>query len=687
MNELLSYIREERVKREVGAIWQTPKGWSAKRADRTEGGFPDRESAKAWLSGKGKPPGQKGPTQSKKDGAAELPPEVTTGLTRGPGSSTATGLMVGRGEKPSISQISARAVSRVDSDLFAYAGRGGKFRAKNFARLGVIAKDPELSEEQRQRASEMESELSEFLGSYNEYQSATGRRRQQLEKELQKQASDLQEKYKLFSNKSGTSFKTLDFGMRRRHIFGEGSGLSRDLVNAFGELGVDLKNSAEGDGVLKDTLGSASKPNLGSSVSANPTKGKGRGAPTIPGDETARSIFDGLAAAGVDIPGAYQQLYGPTEGDPPRLIRSGGENAEIHFRHSVENNKSLERTETALREAGMDKMADAVSAHRNRMKKIADNFPNMSPEEREKAVQQSYAEMALALSNPAMGGDRELAGTIMKNLAEVNLFDQEIVAGVEVYLPSHGSFPGADKLVVEKDEVFGERVSGISVKFGKSGAVYGMRAQSSTITLFHPDKFYHGITSGRPGEDGYELGARADCLETGTWSRLADESGYSEVYSSQELEDLRKLNEAAARDISRARGTTKGWEASERAFEATQERRRKKAQELIFGKKGEKRAALVDKLSEERVRILERDPLAFTSMMSVDAAIISGNGFPSLRHCTQDIADTDGVVDYAQQVKKGTPDLECWRPAWRSTGKRAGGLLISYNCPKEQGGN
>lgn len=75
LKEFLSYVlTEERVKREIGAVWQTPgKTWSAKRADRTQGGFTSREDAEAWLSGKGKAPGQEEPTGKKPE---KLPPEV-----------------------------------------------------------------------------------------------------------------------------------------------------------------------------------------------------------------------------------------------------------------------------------------------------------------------------------------------------------------------------------------------------------------------------------------------------------------------------------------------------------------------------------------------------------------------------------------------------------------------------------
>jgi len=53
LKEFLSYIvTESRVKREVGAVWQTPSGkWSAKRADRTQSGFATKDAADAWLAG------------------------------------------------------------------------------------------------------------------------------------------------------------------------------------------------------------------------------------------------------------------------------------------------------------------------------------------------------------------------------------------------------------------------------------------------------------------------------------------------------------------------------------------------------------------------------------------------------------------------------------------------------------
>jgi len=74
LKEFLSYIvTESRVKREVGAVWQTPSGkWSAKRADRTQSGFATKDAADAWLAGSTAAPAE--PTGVEK----EKPSEPTT---------------------------------------------------------------------------------------------------------------------------------------------------------------------------------------------------------------------------------------------------------------------------------------------------------------------------------------------------------------------------------------------------------------------------------------------------------------------------------------------------------------------------------------------------------------------------------------------------------------------------------
>lgn len=71
LREFLSYIlTEERIKHNVGDVWQTPsKKWSAKRAEGpggTQSGFDNEESARRWLSGKGPAPGKETPSGKQK---------------------------------------------------------------------------------------------------------------------------------------------------------------------------------------------------------------------------------------------------------------------------------------------------------------------------------------------------------------------------------------------------------------------------------------------------------------------------------------------------------------------------------------------------------------------------------------------------------------------------------------------
>lgn len=78
LKEFLSYILiEERVTHKVGDTWKTPRGtWTAKRADRTQGGFASQEAAKAWLSGTGKASGDDTETDQKPSTEPDLGSDI-----------------------------------------------------------------------------------------------------------------------------------------------------------------------------------------------------------------------------------------------------------------------------------------------------------------------------------------------------------------------------------------------------------------------------------------------------------------------------------------------------------------------------------------------------------------------------------------------------------------------------------
>lgn len=580
-----------------------------------------------------------------------------------------------------------RQLNSPDNDaIFGYIDnpRTRKTRASALARLTAISADENLSDEKKAAVLQLEDGIRDLLALWSDY-TTTGSKKS-LQK-AQKLAEQLHERYKFFSNSSGISFKTVMFGNKHRHIVGKGtprrngepSNLAAELVDIFEKLGINLRTAKQGDKVVKDRLSAASKPKMGTPSYGVDRAGKRKKDPSIPADPVVKKLFESMPF----IPEEFRSVFGPTE-NGQLMDNSGGKNAEAYFRHSVEQNTSLQETEKVLREEGMEGMADSIARHRQRMQKILENFSSMNPAEREKAVQDSYAQMAVELHKPPTG-DSELCGSIMKNIAEINLYDQEIAAGKEVYLPAPGSFPGADKLVRVGGGTKGERLAGISVKYGKSGKVYGMPAQSSTITLFHPDDFYHNITTGRPGVSGFELGVRSDCLEKENWQKLMDGSGHGSGFGSKESEALRRACIAAAQFIEKKRGSGKVTNIGVRnAFAAAEESDAAAAiHGILFGdpESKEKTDRMIRTFGEERTKLLRNNPLAFASVLAVDSAIVTGQGFPQLLHCHQEIEKTDGGdVRFAQAVEEGTTDLDCWHYNFRATDERGGGIIMGYNC-------
>jgi hypothetical protein len=578
-----------------------------------------------------------------------------------------------------------------EQELFAYLPpRSQAARMKSLQNLETIVNLPDLSKEQKVSAKLLQVGIHDILKAYSRYRVSGGKDKKAKEEIIQK-AHELNDKFKFFSNSAGTSFKTKEFGMRHRHFLAPGgyrkpdgspSNLAVEMVDIFEMAGIDVKNAEQGDKKLKRDLSTASKPSMGAAVhSIDTTVGKGKDKKKIPGSKVVQSVFKSMQF----IDEEYRQLFGPTSGDPPELIdNTGGKNAKAYFEHSVKNNVSLQETEMVLRESGMVEMADALKEHHERMVQILDTFDNTSPQDRERLVQQSYAQMAIKL-HKRPGGDPELCNSIMKNIAEINLYDQEIAAGKEVYLPAHGSFPGADKLVRTDAGTEGERIQSISVKYGKNGKVYGMYAQSNTILLYHPDKIYHNVTSGRPGRTGYELGVRADCLEKENWNRFMRDSGYSTVFSPQEVELLRSKFEEISHHITQQRDKIGKFKNKDiqNILEKTMSKHKDEMLSLIFGNppSEERIQKMTELFGTERLSLLKRLPLAFPSMLVVDSAIITGNGFPQLSHCHQEIGDRGtGDPDFIQEVEAGTSKLECWHFNFRAADERSGGLIMGYHC-------
>jgi hypothetical protein len=471
-------------------------------------------------------------------------------------------------------------------------------------------------------------------------------------------AKELHKEFKFYSNTSGTSFKTQAFGMGERHIFGK-TALAKDLVKIFQDAGIDVKGAEDQDRGFRKALSGSSKPDLGDKFDFKKS-------------ERTRKILSKFS----QVPDEFKQLFGPKGTDGDLLDNTGGKNSRKYFEHSVTNNNSLEKTETLLRSRGLDKMADSISEHRTRMSQIAKDWDNYSPEQREQVVANSYATMAVQLHSTKFGGDSELCSAIMKNLAEVNLYDQELAGGKEVYMPSHGSFPAADKLVRVGGGTKAERIDKISVKFGKSGRIYGMPAQSNTVCLLHPDSYYHNLTGGRVGMPGYETGVKSDVVLTSDgWERMMEESGYSEYIPPKQRKALLSQYQRLQKVIEEERGRLKKRNIRDIVLMMKDnpkiEQERRKLGELTQQVAG----ALEQHVGPESANMLRKNPMSLASMMTTHATIRTAKGFPDLLHCHQELE----MDKFNMGVDAGDDDLRHWNFIWREADERGGGLLMGFS--------
>ena len=142
----------------------------------------------------------------------------------------------------------------------------------------------------------------------------------------------------------------------------------------------------------------------------------------------------------------------------------------------------------------------------------------------------------------------------MKNMAEMALYDTELAAGEEVYLPSAGSFPSGDKLRVTREGGKVERVASVSVKYGKSGKYgsFGFPGETGQYQKYHPNPEYRDRLNSRPGDTGYELGVKDDIVQSDKqMGKIIDESGLGDVITDTKgvlsvirvnLSEIQKLN-------------------------------------------------------------------------------------------------------------------------------------------------
>ena len=209
------------------------------------------------------------------------------------------------------------------------------------------------------------------------------------------------------------------------------------------------------------------------------------------------------------------------------------------------NNPALQNTIDFAKEQVKNNTVDegvliGLESHKQRMNDILKNSKIPSPEAAQ-AIADSYNKLMVDLHK----ADAEVANAILKQLAENNLYEQELANGEEVYLPSAGNFPAGDKI---KGGML-ERVSLVSCKWGKEGRTYGCPANSKTICELHQDKSKQNNQGMYLGQDGYTLLINDDLIKGESTEKTKEktsnfikstlgEIGLGEIFSNDEISEI-----------------------------------------------------------------------------------------------------------------------------------------------------
>ena len=270
-----------------------------------------------------------------------------------------------------------------------------------------------------------------------------------------------------------------------RKILGNGTKNTENLVQKIESLLGPTKifNSK----AVTQGFSTAAKPDLGDENIIKPKD-----------DDNVSSYFKNHPILQKIRPGLHG-IFG-VRGEDGKVKMPSSEHSKDYLAQSI-NNPALQNTidfaKKQVKEGNVDKgVLASLENHQKRMQDVLNNY-DIPSEDAKKAIAASYNDLMVKLHK----SDPDIASSIMKQLAENNLYEQELASGEEVYLPSAGNFPAGDKI---KGGTL-EKVSLISCKFGKKGRIYGCPANSKTICELHQNESKQNNQGQYLGEPGHTL--------------------------------------------------------------------------------------------------------------------------------------------------------------------------------------
>jgi len=476
-------------------------------------------------------------------------------------------------------------------------------------------------------------------------------------------------------------------------------------------LGGSLKGATKGVNVKQEVM-TTSKPDLATKKHAK-------------NDSNVAELFSRSPYDRLDED--FHQIFGPV-GSNGNIMTPSSKHSQEYLEQSIRENNSIRNTIAKLKELEKTenvspKIRQALEEHQERLQVLASgnavddngNPIKVPSKEAEAWVGTSYAEMAETMNTESP----TLAGAMMKNMAEMALYDTELAAGEEVYLPSAGSFPSGDKLKVTRSGGKVERVASVSVKYGKSGKFgsFGFPGETGQYQKYHPDPKYRDRIHSRPGDDGFDLGVKDDIINSNqALDKIVDESGMGPAIKDRkklysilrknlaEIQALKKqINyvqdpKGDAAKLRKKHFDGKNWNPPEAKDKYEELRSMPPAWKQLNLHK-EKIQALEDKLAKEMEDVIDTDVLSdlvgsdnarqimkgpgiMVSALTFSSTLRTSNGLDVIEHNHQEIKDGK-YESHTDTAADGTPNMKNWKLTWRAWDGRAGGLIASFNSERE----
>ena len=481
-------------------------------------------------------------------------------------------------------------------------------------------------------------------------------------KDRAKLANEMIEKYQLSASPNRKKLYLGIFGSKEmaRKMLGE-KGFAEKMLKDLEATSGKTLGGAKGGSDAGELLTKAAKPDLSDKSKAT-------------NDPLVANIFKTEPLSYLE--GKFYELHGPLGSDGKLIGQAGGENSKAYFQHSVAKNKSLDNTIEVLKKLEPEvspNVREALEAHKVVMQDVASKFKIPSAEA-EKAVGASYGKMFQAIAEHS---NEQIAGSLMKQFAEMALYDTETAKGDECYLPSDGKFPSGDKIKITRKGTKIERVASVSVKYGLKGGEYGnfgFPGETAQYQKYHPDVDYRSRNNSHPGDNGYALGVRNDLIDDTTkFAKMFKESGLEDIV--KDPAGLLKVIQAQKKEIDKLRASVNPKSFADmlphlKELREINEKYAKQMEKLID------KDRLEEKVGFDNTNIIMGGPMQMVTAISFAATLNTSNGLTSIEHNHQ-VIQKDG--SYSSHTDTGSPDLKLWKLTFRGFDKRGGGMITSYN--------